>query len=199
MTRKQNDFYETHPRLTNILVDHIERHPDRAVAIKDRGTTVFEPCAGDLAIAKVLKQRGAMIVQTNDIDEARPTEYHFDATSLYGWVAALGGTQYDWIITNAPFTSAAEILPNAWRYARVGLACLLRLTFLEPTRNRAVWLESMAPYLEQLIVFSQPRPAFALNKHGKPGTDSVTTAWFVWLKGKRVTTGTDLYFETEWQ
>ncbi len=59
--------------------------------------------------------------------------------------------------------------------ARVGVAFLLRLSYLEPCWDRADWLVQHP--VSKLIVL--PRISFT----GDHKTDSVTCGWFVWVKG----------------
>jgi hypothetical protein len=103
--------------------------------------------------------------------------------------------RYDWIITNPPYNQAPAILPLALDNCRVGMAMLLRLSYLEPSRNRARWLAEHPP--AKLIVFN-PRPQFRADTGG---TDSVTTAWFIWHRFGNFgnSQGTELEFCTNWR
>lgn len=58
--------------------------------------------------------------------------------------------------------------------AIVGVAMLLRLSYLEPTKDRGHWLNDHPP--TQMIVL--PRISFT----GDGKTDSVTCAWMIWHK-----------------
>lgn len=87
-------------------------------------------------------------------------------------------TRPDWVITNPPFTSAPQILPLALEHCFVGVAFLMRLSYLEPAGNRGDWLQTYSDQMRHLIVFGQPRPSFTGNgRH-----DSCTVAWMVWQK-----------------
>lgn len=122
--------------------------------------TIVEPCAGTGNLVEPLRRRGYAVI-TNDVRGG------FDATKR-----RLPASH--WVITNPPFSKAYEILLNARRTANVGVAFLLRLSFLEPTHERARFLTLQPP--SQLIVL--PRMSFTNNKR----TDSVTCAWMVWSK-----------------
>lgn len=173
--RRQHDFYPTHSRLTEILVEQ------QWLQI---GGIVLEPCAGKGDMANVLRQHDTISsVLTNDVNPQVETTFQEDATDPN---AACWQASFDWVITNPPFEYASAILQQAWKHARVGVAFLLRLTYLEPTRDRAVWLQEQADHLVWQAVFN-PRPTFREGetnpKTEKPyGTDSVTVAWFVWRK-----------------
>lgn len=166
-TRRKNDFYETPEWATHVLLESIPgiTHPYSAF----HGPRVLEACAGDGKIANVLKQQKTLQVITNDIDKTKPATYHYDMTDEASW--ALG--QIDWTITNPPFSHAIEILEHAHKHSRIGVAMLLRLSFVEPTFKRQEFLAKFPP--QKLIVL--PRISFT----GDGKTDSVTCAWMVWM------------------
>ena len=181
-TRHANDHYPTPTALTLALLKELPQI---------RGA-VIEPCAAEGKIAGILRAHpGVTAVTTNDIDATMPARYHEDATDPG---AAFWLTPADWVVTNPPFNQADQFVRLAWRKARQGVAMLLRLTFMEPTRKRAQLLTSMAPYMSHLIVFSQPRPSFT----GNGRTDSTTTAWFVWQTGHDPEQGAKLVYVTNW-
>jgi hypothetical protein len=161
--RRANDFYPT--------PSWAERELDRRVPIAG---TIAEPCVGD---GDLIRHRSD-IAWTNDIDLERPATYHLDARSPCAWETF---PPCDWVVTNPPFGDALCILSHAVKHARVGVAFLLRLSFLEPTAGttrhagRADWLVANPP--DRLIVL--PRISFT----GDGSTDSVTCAWMVWSRG----------------
>ncbi len=157
--RRHLDQYFSPARATHVL----QRH----VSIKG---SVFECCNGDGGISKNLRGLvpGEPLI-TNDIDTALEADFHFDVARP--WSVPI---KCDWVISNPPFNEAAVIIPHAYEYATVGVAMLLRLSYLEPCLNRAAWLAQYPP--TQLIVL--PRISFT----GDGKTDNVTCAWFVWIK-----------------
>ena len=203
--RRKYDRYPTAQQLTISLFDWV---PIRG--------TVIEPCAGDGDMVKILRLHPDIKkVVTSDLDRGLGYEHGWD---YYGDAAE--GVFYrtgdmaklyvnpvyrgvDWLVTNPPFKDAARILESAWGYGVQNIALLLRLTFLEPTTGDSKWygrkqlLEQLAPYLSDMIVFGSPRPSFTGNRK----TDSVTTAWFVWRRGKGApvkNAGTRLRTVTGW-
>ena len=186
--RMGNDFYPTEEGLILAL---LERLPEID------GFQFIEPCAGDGHIVDALLATGrARSIVSNDADPARRpagTSFHLigDATDP---AAAIWQYRPEWVVTNPPFTAAPAILPLAYEAARVGVAFLLRLTYLEPVLNRAAWLDQQRRYLAHLLVFGQPRPGFRLDG----GTDSATVAWFVWTKA-RPAAGTEIHFVINWR
>lgn len=112
-----------------------------------------------------------LAVETNDIDPSKPTDTHYDASLSAYWDAP---GEADWIVSNPPFSAAALIVPLAVAHANLGVAMLLRLSFLEPVENRVAFLEQHPP--TDFIVL--PRISFT----GDGKTDSVTCAWMIWDK-----------------
>lgn len=170
------DFYETPPWATRLLIEAVRQGTDEDFEWKG---DALEPCSGNGAIARVLGSSGLRVL-TNDIDPRRQTDLHLDAREpeLYrAAAAALYGrsalrTRLDWVVTNPPFSVAFPILRQSLAHARIGVAFLLRLSFLEPTRERGWLLDERPP--DFLLVL--PRISF----DGDGNTDSVTYAWFVW-------------------
>lgn len=155
--RRANDFYPTPGAATAILLNNAKHlFLDRAHA--------YEPCAGDGAIARVLKNAG-LVVTTNDIAPSRRADSHLDAAKME--IMPFESC----VITNPPFNQALPIVRN---FVEQGHPCafLLRLSFLEPTEARGGWLAENPP--DRLIIL--PRISFT----GDGKTDSVTCAWMIW-------------------
>jgi len=172
--RNANDYYETAPWMTASLLHH---HP-----ITGR---ILEPCAGDGAIARVLVEAGCDVL-TNDIDSRHRPALNYDATQGELWSDPFT-RGVDWVITNPPFNIAFPILEQAWLLARVGVAFLLRKTFLEPTdtyKRRGVVVPGRGGWLS----VHPPTRIIGLPRHrfrGK-GNDSVSCDWMIWEKQPRL-------------
>lgn len=162
--RRELDFYETPPHYIAALLSEVSIHGH-----------VYEPCVGEGAIADALRALPAVRrVYTNDIDKKRKADTHYDST------IELPVINFDWAVTNPPFSDELEIIemtqPNVHN-----MAFLARLSFLEPTEDREYFLDSNRP--TQIIVL--PRYSFRLNDEGKRQTDNVTCAWLVWHADKQ--------------
>jgi hypothetical protein len=127
----------------------------------------LECCNGDGGISKALQ--GPVAKFTNDIDIYLDADFHHDVSLPWNFPQ-----QCDWVVSNPPFNVASQIIPLAFEYAKVGIAMLLRLSYLEPCMDRDRWLRDHPP--SKLIVL--PRISFT----GDGKTDNVTCAWMVWDK-----------------
>jgi len=183
MTRQEFDNYPTMRELTWALVDRLPE--------LDPLSTIVEPCAGGLDIVQAITAKLPDTVYiTNDIHPGCACAYTSDAAdrdaAVWQQVRALGDRHAgkpEWTITNPPFKLAHKILPLALEHSAVGVAFLLRLSYLEPTMKRqarGAWLRAHEDQMVRLIPFGNPRPWFP--PYAKDETDSVTPAWFVWLK-----------------
>lgn len=165
MPRRNHDQYFTPTFATRELLAR--------VPISGR---VFEPCAGDGAIAAVVGEDHNC--WRNDIDPSMPDlHYELDAADPASWEH---WTDFDWIVSNPPFSHATRIIPLAFEHARVGIAMLLRKSYTEPcvTRhsNRGPWLlEHKDHFANQIFL---PRISFT----GDGKTDNVACDWYVWTK-----------------
>lgn len=160
--RRHLDAYMTPKWQTEALLKRIPIHGK-----------IFEPCAGDLAIAHVLTGRGDRCI-TNDINPECATDYHGDATQYHTWMDICGAEgDPDWTVSNLPFLSAFPIVKLALHFSGIGVALLLRHTFLEPTLERGEWLENNPP--DAMIVL----PRWSYTGNGK--SDNVTTSWLIWM------------------
>ncbi len=183
MTRRTLDKYFTPAWQTRALL-----------ANQPISGTVLEPCAGDGAIARVIERQqwkefqdsrngvqSSSALVTNDIDPQSVGVYHIDASSedLYKLEKYGGVGPVDWVVSNIPYKMplCRDIVMNAVRFARIGVAMLLRLSFLEPTAKvhpRGPWLSSRAP--DRILIL--PRYSYTQDGH----SDSCTTAWMIWLR-----------------
>jgi hypothetical protein len=157
MRRRMDAYYTPKHAVRNLLAYH------------HIGGTILEPCVGEGHIIQALG--GSFKVITNDMDPTKTADYNEDATSPSWWDSM---PEVDWVITNPPFSEAPKIIPLAYGKANRGIAMLLRLSYLEPCKNRAAWLRKYP--VSKLIVL--PRISFT----GDGKTDSVTCAWFIWDK-----------------
>lgn len=161
--RSDFDYYPTPGFMTRSLAHF---HP--AIV----GASVLEPCSGGDAITTILRREFGCRVATNDLDNRHLAQTCHDATAQSYWKNYAPAV--DWVITNPPFNVALPILIYAVEHARVGVAFLLRKTFLEPTDDRGPWLQEHPP------TRSIGEPRYDFRRNGK--TDSVSCDWYLWEK-----------------
>lgn len=175
--RRSHDDYQTHAKLLAPLLELEAWNGGPLIH-----GSVLEPAAGEGQLASGL-QAVASRVYTNDILPEYDCDYHVDASKLRRWFDTFPSS-VDWVVTNPPYTTRVleGILEASLSYANLGVAMLLRLSAMEPVVNRSErgrMLQAYADNMRYLITFSDPRPRYDPTKRG---TDSVTTAWFVWEK-----------------
>lgn len=86
----------------------------------------------------------------------------------------------DVIFTNPPFSIGEEFVTRGLKRARLGVALLLRLSFLE-AEGRCTIMQGPGAKLTQLAVFSERAPMTLGD--WDPGASSATAhAWFFWSK-----------------
>lgn len=151
------EFYSTPESITQGLLHFLRPSPTR----------ILEPCAGFGHIVSVLRHNGN-VVETNDVTPGVGAQHTFDATTDQFWKAA---NQAAWTITNPPFSLALPILKRALEYTP-NVAFLLRLSFLEPTKDREPFLLKKPPS----AILVTPRVSFTADRR----KDNCTTAWMIW-------------------
>lgn len=164
--RNDLDYYETPEWATASLLAHHRM---------DREDLILEPACGDGAIVRALQAAGFSRIMTNDIDPRHPANRHRDAADPAFWHMKTI-QEVDHVVTNLPFDVAFPILEQAEIVAKGSVCLLLRLSFLEPTRERGEWLALHPPSR----IINLPRHSFRGS-----GNDTVTCAWFVWERIER--------------
>jgi hypothetical protein len=156
--RKKSDFYETPYSITRHLL-RVEEF--------DYSLTICEPACGDGAIVKVLREKTNNIV-FYDIEKNFLTETE----------------QYDYIITNPPFSIAYEFIQKAKIVAKKKFAFLLPLSYLHgKKRYDDIYSDKEYP-LKKVYVFTRyPMLGETLREDGKYNTGMMVYAWFIFQKG----------------
>jgi hypothetical protein len=168
MSRQPLDFYATPAPVIDAILPHLPL-----------GGRILEPAAGDGAILRRLVARGISVTNISaiELDEGRANQ----AREVL-WTECADALAVDWVradlcLTNPPFTLGLQFAQKAIAHvASHGgtVAMLLRLTFLE-SRERAAF--HRANPSDVYVLPSRP-------KYVGGGTDTVTSAWFVWGPGR---------------
>ena len=155
--RKKSDFYETPYSITRHLLN---------VENFDYKLTICEPACGDGAIVKVLQEKTNNVV-FYDIQKNFLTETE----------------QYDYIITNPPFSIAYEFIQKAKIVAKKKFAFLLPLSYLHgKQRYDRIYSDKEYP-LKKVYVFTRyPMLGEKLREDGKYNTGMMVYAWFIFEK-----------------
>ena len=99
---------------------------------------ILELCCGESgAIANYFRPKH--IVITNDIYPSIRASYHLDLSIKESWEKL---PEVHWVITNPPYKYNWEFLMGAYAKAKIGVAFLLRSTWLEDPKSqpeRAEW------------------------------------------------------------
>ncbi len=162
--RHEHDFYETPPWLTLL-----------ALANVPLSGKILEPCVGHRAIASILKMAGLELA-SNDIDVAKPADFHLDATLPESWA---NFPAVDWVVTNPPYADlSAPIVKLAYAHANKGIVMVLRQNWAEACEDRREFLVAHPP----TMLISVPRYCYRKGKNGSWATDQCPTWLYVWDK-----------------
>ena len=147
---------------------------------------ILLPTDFDGQLAEQLKGHGIKNLTTVDNKEAiQDPEWWLGHKDNVDWIVAITqgmGELTDWV-TDYGLEVASK-----------GICLLDRITFLEPTRRRELFLVNSS--LTNLKILS-PRPSFRAD--GKQLKDSVTSAWFIFQRASAVDVSTNIDFEVGWQ
>ena len=158
--RKKSDFYETPYTLTRKFLD---------VEYFNKNSTVCEPACGGGAISKVLNEYW---------EDDKITAYDKETNFLWDF------NDYDYVITNPPFSLAFEFIQKAKQLAKSKFALLLPLSYLHG-KKRFDEIYSDRDYgLEKVYVFTRyPMLGESLREDCKYNTGMMVYAWYVWTNG----------------
>ena len=157
--RRKSDFYETPYTLTRKFLD---------VEYFNKNSTVCEPACGGGAITRVLKEHW---------EDDKVTAY--DQETNFLWETG----EYDYIITNPPFSIAFEFIQRAKLVAKSKFAFLLPLSYLHGKKRFDEIYSDRTYGLEKVYVFTRyPMLGEALREDGKYNTGMMVYAWFVFEK-----------------
>jgi len=167
--RHPEDFYPTHPVITQMLLDR-----------EELDGTIWEPACGRGDMSKVLIGRGYDVLSTDLIDrgygEGGIDFLDDDQISRFG--------QFDNIVTNPPFTFALDFVLQAKKIARKKICILNSPMFLDGIKRYEMWIDKDFP-LKNMYQFAG-RVVFrkdGLSDQSQNGLIRFPRAWFVFEKG----------------
>lgn len=158
--RKKSDFYETPYSITRHL---LSKEPF------DYNLSVCEPACGDGAIVRVLSEKW----NHNNL-------YHYDIEKNF----LSDSDNYDYIITNPPFSLAYEFIIQAKKLTRKKFAFLLPLSYLHGKQRYDNIFTDKSYGLKKVYVFTRyPMLGDSLREDGKYRTGMMVYAWYIFESG----------------
>lgn len=154
--RSQNDFYATPTWAIQALLEREQFEGE-----------IWEPCCGDGAISKCLKENEYWHVTSTDLNDYGYGETGINFLNDYRIV--------DNIITNPPFNIGTEITIHALNQTRKKVAIFHKLAFLEGKKRKDLIFSQRN--LKSVYVFSK-RVSFVHSTKTKSGM--MAFAWYVW-------------------
>ena len=160
--RNKTDFYETPPEVTAALLDFLESKNHISP-----GCMIWEPAYGGGKMGRVMLDRGYAVLGT----DLHPVT---DGTPSVDFLTA--EKPCDWIITNPPFTQAAEFVRHALELGKP-CAFLLKSQFWHAKARLQLFRDNPPSYVLPLTW----RPDFLYG--AKSGSPTMEILWTVWGVG----------------
>ena len=174
------DFAPTGPWITRALIEKaLPQIPDIDFALREQ--RCWEPACGEGHMAEVLREYFKEVVATdihdygycdevsNFLDDGRDALAHQVDTA-------------DWIITNSPYEDKVEaFFHKAWSLAKVGVALLTQLRWLEGTGRYERVFSKYPPTLH--ATFAERAPLH-MGRWDPDGDTLTAYSWIVWVKGR---------------
>ena len=158
MTRHKDDFYPTPPEATRALLRR-----------ESFGPTIWEPAAGNGALANVCRRQGIETI-CSDLND-----YGYCPSGIDFLMEQT--RQADHLITNPPYRLAEDFISHAIHLGCTKHAYLLRLSFLEGVGRHQRLFSQHPP--ARIHVFSH-RLTIWRGDQDQTSTGTTAYAWFVW-------------------
>ena len=159
-TRHKDDWYPTPAYATKALLRR-----------ESFGNTIWEPAAGDGALAEVCRQHGIETI-CSDLNDYNYCRSGIDFLMEQSRAA-------DCLITNPPYRLAEDFISHAIHLGCTKHAYLLRLSFLEGVGRHQRLFSKHPP--ARIHVFSH-RLTIWRGDQQQTSTGTTAYAWFVWDK-----------------
>jgi hypothetical protein len=167
------DFFPTPPWTTRAVVHEVLR-PEFLLPLPARIATAWDPCCGAGHMAIPLAETFGVVHATDVHDWGFGSVRNLDFTMATRETCL----PVDWIICNPPYALAERFLDRALSIARVGVAMLLRLQWLEGIdRYNQVFSGLRRPLL--ICPFAERVPMIE-GCWDPEATSATAYAWFIW-------------------
>jgi hypothetical protein len=160
--RKKSDFYETPYSITSSFLER-EKF--------DYSLSILEPACGNNAIVKILEKYW-------DKDKIVANDLFRNGKDFLSET-----TEYNYIITNPPFSLAQEFILKAKEISKEKFCFLLPLSYLHgKSRYDNIWTDTYFPLAKVYIFTRYPLLGEVPRDDGKYHTGMMVYAWYVWDK-----------------
>lgn len=175
-SRAENDFYATDPKAVEKLIDSLYKD-GVCYSLKK----CLEPSVGTGNICKMFDWAQRNWTCLDVVDRGYPN------TIMQDYLTWQTDDEFDFIITNPPYTLASEFIEKSISLLNsYGMCCMyLKLQFLEGVKRKELFDKYPPKYI---YVFRSRMATWknGLEKNpdtGKKWAETIAFAWFVWVKG----------------
>lgn len=170
------DDFPTQPWGVRALIEHA-LIPELGITGRNdiAMSSVWEPACNRGHMAKALEEYFGLVIQS-DVHQ-----YGNNAVRDFLFPDAAVDHDPHWIITNPPFRLAEQFIERACGLARVGVAMLVRTSFLEGVGRYERLFKSRPPTIVAQFVERLPMVKGRLTATGSTAT---AYCWLVWMHGK---------------
>lgn len=154
--RKPYDFYPTPPEVTRALLDLVQPilRPD---------SIIWEPACGDGDMQNAIAERGYSVVGT-------------DIQSGFDFLTMEPPFDFNWIITNPPFSSSEAFIRRAYSTGKP-FCMLLKSQYWHSAKRFSLFQECRPDIVAPLTW----RPDFLFKEKGNHGSPLMDVMWCLWL------------------
>lgn len=170
------DYFPTPPWATRAFMKEIGHSPGALGWISEL-YTIWEPACGEGHMAAVL-------AETNPVFASDIFPYGYGEELDFLDPVLRGLFNPDWIITNPPFNIALQFIERAISMARVGVAVLVRLSFLEGGERSGRYEFFKANPPTGLFIHAGRVPMHK-GRWEVNGSTATAYCWLVWRKNTR--------------
>ncbi len=174
--RRKADFYETPYSVTQQLLDHEN-------FIKHGSIKILEPACGNGAIINVLDNNNFTNITAYDLYS------NASRNSLCKKDFLEEKENFDYIITNPPFSKAEQFIQKAKDICTNKFAFLLPLNYLHGQKRyeKNIFTDYIFPLVRVHIFTRYILFGEELRNDGKYNTGMISYAWFVWKRDSKQT------------
>lgn len=161
-----NDDFPTPPWATRALIEYV------IGSDWTHEQTCWEPAANRGYMSRALQEYYRYVIESDIVDYG-----NHNVVDFLGPEINKGLVPVHWVITNPPFNRAQQFIEQAQRIATVGVAMLVRTSFLEGVmRYQTMYMTNPPDIVAQ---FSERVP-MVLGKCDPKASTATSYAWLVW-------------------